>query len=150
MLDLVLAILHHLLVFGLAAILAAELALVGPRLGPDQLRKLARLDIHYGAIAGLIVVVGFSRAVFAAKGWAYYSGNHYFWAKIGAFAVLGLLSILPTVRFIQWRGAERAEPGRLPPASELAGVRRVLWLEAAVFAFIPVFAAAMARGYGAR
>jgi uncharacterized membrane protein len=28
-------------------------------------------------------------------------------------------------------------------------VKRILWLEVAVFAFIPLFAAAMARGYGA-
>jgi putative membrane protein len=54
------------------------------------------------------------------------------------------------VRFIRWRSAARTAPDWTPPASELTAVRRVLWLEAGVFALIPVFAAAMARGYGAR
>jgi hypothetical protein len=37
------------------------------------------------------VVVGFSRAIYAAKGWAYYEANGFFWAKIATFvAVVGL------------------------------------------------------------
>ncbi len=49
---------------------------------------------------GAILIVGFSRAVYAAKGWAYYSHNLLFWAKIGTFAVIGLLSIAPTMSII--------------------------------------------------
>ena len=54
-------------------------------------------------LAGLIVVVGFSRAVFAAKGWAYYSVNMFFCAKMAAFAAVALLSIAPTIRIIRGR-----------------------------------------------
>jgi putative membrane protein len=102
----------------------------------------------YGILAGAIVIVGFSRAVFAAKGWAYYSTSLFFWAKMAAFATVGLLSIMPTVKFIRWRRATRADPTFAPSAQEVASIRRILWIEVAVFAFIPLFAAAMARGYG--
>jgi hypothetical protein len=35
-----------------------------------------------------------------------------------------------------------------PLAAEIAGVRRLLWIEVALFALLPVFAAALARGFG--
>ena len=58
-----------------------------------------------------------------------------------------LLSILPTVTFIRWRQAAKAE-STIPGASEIARIRKFLWAELAVFALIPICAAAMARGYG--
>ena len=71
MLDLVLAILHHLLVFGLLAILTAELMLVRRGMDAAAAKRVGAIDIAYGAVAGLLV--GFVRATMAAKGWAYYS-----------------------------------------------------------------------------
>jgi len=52
-----------------------------------------RIDLWYGIIAGMIVVVGFARAIFAAKGWNYYEHNVFFWAKISTFVFVALLSI---------------------------------------------------------
>jgi putative membrane protein len=94
-------------------------------------------------------VVGFSRAIYAAKGWAYYEVNGFFWAKIAAIAVVALLSIIPTIKIIRWHRALKVDAAFLPTAPDIAGVRRYLWAEVAFFALIPVFAAAMARGYGA-
>jgi putative membrane protein len=146
--DLHLAIAHHLLIFALAGVLAFEIGAVRPGLAGKDAARIARVDAWYGLLALAIVAVGFSRAVFAAKGWAYYSHNAFFWAKISAFAAVGLLSIVPTLAFIRWRRAAKADPGFAPAAADVARVRRFLWLEVAVFAFIPAFAAAMARGYG--
>jgi putative membrane protein len=95
----------------------------------------------------MILVVGFARAIYAAKGWEYYSANVYFWAKIGVFLVIAVLSIWPTIRFIGWRQRFRAS-GTVPSSVAVAALRRVLWLEVFLFALLPVFAAAMARGYG--
>jgi putative membrane protein len=107
-----------------------------------------RVDIWYGVLAGAIILVGFSRAVFAAQGWAYYSVNLFFWAKLGAFAVVGLLSIMPTVEFIRWRKAASRNLAFSPDPLGIRNVRRVLFAEAIVFALILVFAGAMAGGYG--
>jgi putative membrane protein len=74
--------------------------------------------------------------------------NHFFWARIGAFAIVGLLSIQPTLAYIRWRGALKDDPAFLPNARQIATVRRFLWAEVFFFALIPIFAAAMARGYG--
>ena len=62
----------------------------------------------YGLLAGLIVVVGFSRAIFAAKGWTYYEHNALFWAKLATFALIGLLSVPPTLAYLRWRRASDA------------------------------------------
>jgi putative membrane protein len=147
--DLHFAMAHHLLVFALAGILAFGIGAIREGMTGKDARRLARVDMWYGILAAAIIIVGFTRAVFAAKGWVYYSTNLFFWAKMAAFAAVGLLSIMPTVKFIRWRRAMQADPGFAPPAPDVASVRRILWTEAAVFAFIPLFAAAMARGYGA-
>lgn len=148
MTDLVLAIIHHLLVFSLAAILAAELAAIRPGLSSVGLRRLGIVDMHYGLIAALILIVGFARVYMGVKGPEAYLGAWAFWAKVGAFAVVGLLSVPPTVRILQWRKRARAEPGFALGDTEVKAVRPYLIAEVAVFALIPIFAAMMARGYG--
>jgi putative membrane protein len=146
--DLTLAIAHHLLIFALAGILAFEIGVIRLDMKREDLVRVARIDLSYGILAGMIVAVGFSRAVFAAKGWTYYSVNMFFWAKMAAFAAVALLSIAPTIRIIRWRPALAGDAAFAPAAAEIANVRRFLWAEAAVFALIPAFAAAMARGFG--
>jgi len=143
MLDLGLAIGHHLIVFALFAILVIELALVRPGMTVATVVRMARIDIWYGILAAAIVLVGFNRAVFAAKGWAYYSHNAFFWAKIGTFVMVALLSVPPTIRYVAWRRADTP-----PSDGELRRVKLFLYAELVLFAFLPIFAAAMARGYG--
>ncbi|MCX7586965.1 DUF2214 family protein [Phenylobacterium sp. 58.2.17] len=148
MTDLLLAIAHHLLVFSLAAILAVELATIRPGLGGAALRRLGIVDLHYGLIAALILIVGFARVYMGVKGPEAYLGAWTFWAKVGAFALVGLLSAPPTLRILQWRKRARAEPGFALGAADVKAVRPFLIAELAVFASIPVFAAMMARGIG--
>jgi putative membrane protein len=143
MLDLGLAIGHHILVFALFGVLAAELVLMRRGVDLATVARVGRIDLWYGILAGLIIAVGFSRAVFAAKGWLYYSHNLFFHAKIGTFVLIGLLSVPPTIGYVRWRKA-----GAAPSDAQVASVRGYLWAELALFALLPAFAAAMARGYG--
>src|SRR5271155_4028310 len=143
MLDLALAIGHHLLIFALFGVLFAELITVRKGVDAAAIVRIAAVDLWYGVLAGLILIVGFSRAVFAAKGWFYYEHNGFFWAKIGTFAAVGLLSVPPTIRFIAWRRASVS-----PSDEAVTGLRRYLYAEVVLFALLPAFAAAMARGYG--
>jgi putative membrane protein len=142
-LDLVLAIAHHLLIFGVFGVVSAELITVRPGMGPADVRRAAGVDIWYGVLAGLVLAVGFGRVFLAAKGWAYYSHNLFFWAKLGTFAVIGLLSIAPTLAFLRWR-----KQGSAPDEARVNAVRRWLLAELVLFAPLLAFAAAMARGYG--
>jgi putative membrane protein len=141
MFDLGLAIAHHLLVFSLFGVVFAELMLVRRNLDAASAARIASLDLWYGALAVLILAVGFSRAAFAAKGWLYYSHNVFFWAKLGTFTLIGLLSVPPTLTYLRWRG-------RPPQGAEVTVVRRYLYAEVTLFAPLLGCAAAMARGYG--
>jgi putative membrane protein len=141
--DLGLAVVHHVLVFGLAIMLAMELAWL--RADPVPVTRLAKLDGGYGAIAVLVLIVGVLRVVFGAKGWVAYEANPWFWAKIATFTVIGLISILPTMRFIRWSRALKVDAGFRPPAAEVAKV--AMWVRIEVLLLFPLvgFAAAMAR-----
>ena len=143
MLDLGLAIAHHLLVFSLFGVLAAELITVRTGIDAAGVARIAKVDLWYGVLAGAILAVGFARASLAAKGWAYYQHNGFFWAKIGVFALIGLLSLPPTLTYLRWRRA-----GTAPDEAAVGRVRAFLWAEALLFLLLPAFAAAMARGYG--
>ncbi|TKT82651.1 DUF2214 family protein [Aquamicrobium sp. LC103] len=147
MTDLMLAILHHLLVFLLVAVLAAEIVLVRPGMDGAAVRRVASLDGLYGGLAGAVILVGFARVFLGLKGWEYYIYYWVFWAKVGAFAIVGVLSTAPTMRFQRWKKAA-VEEGWLVPASEVAAVRAWFRWEAAVLVLVPIFAAMMARGVG--
>lgn len=56
------------------------------------------------------------------------------------------LSIWPTVKYLGWR-KDFQTAGNVPDAPSVSIVRRILWLEMVLFAFLPAFAAAVARGY---
>lgn len=149
MTDLARAIVHHLLVFGIAAVLAAELALMRPAvISPQTVRLLGRFDAAYGLLALAILAAGFIRVWYGARGADFYLANHAFWAKIAAFGIVGLLSIAPTRRIAAWQKGIKADAAFVPPLAEIGRLRRLLLIEIHVFALIPVFAAVMARGYG--
>jgi putative membrane protein len=141
--DLFWAIAHHLLAFGIFGLLFAEFVALRATLNETQIRRIAALDLVYGVLALLLVVIGFLRATLAAKGWPYYSHNAFFWAKIAAFAAIALCSLPPTLAFNRWKRSTT-----LPGAAALRVVRRYLHIELMLFVLLPIFAAAMARGYG--
>jgi putative membrane protein len=143
LLDLILAILHHLLIFGIFGIIVFELVSVKKGMDAASVRRVAAVDAWYGISALLILIIGFSRAVFAAKGWFYYMHNLFFWAKLTTFMLIGLLSVRPTIRILKWKNA-----GGVPRDIEVKIVRLFIHLEAALFPLLLIFAAAMARGYG--
>ncbi|MDI9239603.1 DUF2214 family protein [Lysobacter sp. LF1] len=146
--DFLLASLHHLLVLGLVSMLVAESTLLRGTIDPPVVRRLAGLDMGYGLCAMLLIAAGISRIVFGIKGHDFYLHNPWFHAKMGAFVLVGLLSILPTVRFLRWRKALAANPSWLPAPAEVARLRGIVRFELILVAVIFVLAAAMARHGG--
>ena len=123
--DLILAVLHHLVIVTLIVLLAVEFALLRPGLSSSDLRRLANVDAAYGAIAGLVIVVGICRVIWGAKGPDFYLSNPWFWAKMASFAAIGLLSIPPTLALLKWRKAMKHEC-RLPAAAGGGGAAAAL------------------------
>jgi putative membrane protein len=143
MTDLLLACLHHLLIFALFAMLLTEFLLLRPGFDASILKRVAGIDVAYGLLAGVMLIVGLCRAVFAAKGWLYYSHNLWFWSKLVTFAAIAILSIGPTRAIARWRRSDS-----LPDVAAIRAVRRLFHYELTLFVLMPLFAAAMARGYG--
>ncbi len=146
--DWLLASLHHLAVFSLAGILAAEIALMAGDVDGRRVLRLARVDAWFGIAAAIALAAGVARVFLGAKGAGYYGANLFFWLKMALFAGIVLLSVAPTYSYIVWRRRVRADASFRPPGDEVAQLRTALYVEAALFAAIPLCAAAMARGYG--
>lgn len=147
-LDLILACAHHLVVFALVVLLAVEFALLRPGVTSAGIKRLGGIDGAYGGMALLVLIIGFTRVFLGNAGAGFYLGNWVFWTKVGLFVIVGLLSIAPTVRIMGWRKALAADPAFVPADAEVMGVRKFLHAELGVLFLIPLFAAAMARGYG--
>ena len=142
--DAWLAIVHHIAVFGLLAVLAAEWGLVRPGLDAAGAGRVARIDAGYGAFAALVLVAGVARLVWGDQPFDYYSEQPAFWLKMASFATVGALSVPPTMRFLQWRALDAP-----PPEADVAAAQRNIRLQLVVFPLIPIFAALMARHIGA-
>ena len=148
MTDLILAIAHHILLVAIVATLFAELTVVRSGISPAWVQRIGRIDGLFGTAAGLILVIGFLRVFIGAMPESFYLRNPFFWAKIGAFAAVAILSIRPTIAIAAWNRQLRADPAFVPPPAEIGRIRRFIVWEAAIFFLIPTFAAVMARGYG--
>jgi putative membrane protein len=146
--DTLLAIAHHLAVFGIFAVLVAELVLVTGDMSAATLRRVQRIDLWYGILAGAVLAIGTLRVFYGAKGAAFYAGNPLFWCKLAVFGTIGVLSVPPTLRFIRWGRQARDNANFTLPPEEIRATRRLIHLEFALFATLPVLAALMARGIG--
>ena len=149
-LDAFLAVIHHLCVFGLFVILAAEMTLVRPGILAETVIRVVRIDGLYGILAGLALVAGGLRVVYGAKGAAFYTHNPLFWTKLGLFLLIGILSVPPTLDYIRWRKALRANPVALPSASAVQATRKLIHIQFGLLFLLPILAAMMARGIGFR
>jgi putative membrane protein len=142
------AFLHHIAAFALVAALVLERVLTRGELTPANARRILEADRAFGIAAGVLLVVGLLRVEFFEKGPAYYWHSAPFIAKLSLFAIVGLLSIYPTIEFVRWRKPLRE--GMLPvvPETKMQTIRTMIGWELAGVAVIIACAAMMARGIG--
>ena len=148
MTDAIAASLHYLSIFVLFALLTCEHILFRPDLNHATAQRLLRIDMAYGVTAGLVLVTGAARVIWFGKGLDYYLHNWVFHAKVGLFILVGLLSILPTLTFFNWRNELLA--GQAPTISPAQARRTimVIRLELLLLVCLPFLASLMARGVG--
>lgn len=142
------AFLHHVLAFTLTACIVYELIAYRKQMGIEEIRRIQRVDLIYGISAGLLLLIGLLRVFFFEKGPNFYMNNPFFWVKMNAFLVVGLLSIDPTIRYIRWNRALRQNTLPEIPESEYQRTRLLLTLEVIGIAVILLAAPLMARGVG--
>jgi putative membrane protein len=147
-LDAALAYLHFTFVFILVASIAAEAFVLRLPITAPVIRLLARIDLFYGISAGGLLIAGFSRVYFGARGADFYFESHAFWGKIATFALIGIISIWPTMTFLRWSRAAKRDEAFAPAPEAVKQVRRLVLIEAHLLALLLLFAVMMARGLG--
>ena len=142
------AFLHHLAAFTLVAGLAVEFILIRGELTVRTARKLQLVDMVFGTSSGVVLAVGLFRVFYFEKGASYYFHSAPFIAKLSLFAIVGLLSIYPTIEFLSW--GKSLKQGQLPALTDrkIASIRSVIHWELAGVVLIILCAAIMAKGVG--
>jgi putative membrane protein len=140
------AFLHHVCAFTLVSAVAIEFTLVRQELTMASARRLQVTDLVLGIAAGALLVIGLLRVFFFEKGASYYFHSHAFLTKLSLFIIIGLLSIIPTMEFLSWRGALQA--GQVPvwDPKKRRRVTAIIHGELAAIVIILLCAAIMARG----
>ncbi len=147
LMDFLLASGHHIALLLMVAMLGGEAVLLRQSASETVLRALGRLDLLYGISAGVLLLIGGMRLSMGAKGIEFYSGNGVFWLKMGLFLLIGLVSIVPTIRFIRWRKAF-GQNAVLPDNAIWESTRKLVMLQLHLLPLVAIAAAAMARGIG--
>ena len=105
-------------------------------------------DIIYGIAGIALLVSGIYRVIKFGQGSEFYTENPIFWTKIIVFALVGSLSLYPTITYVLW--AVPLSKGNLPQVREnlVSRLRLIINIELVGFASIPFLATLMARGVG--
>jgi putative membrane protein len=144
----IMAFLHHLAAFTLTAAIIYEHTAFRKDLSLAEARRIQRMDIVYGISAGFVLIVGVLRVFYFEKGAPYYAQNLFFWTKMIGFALVALLSVFPTIRFVSWNKFFRQNQAPVISDDEARRIKMLLRLELLGIALILFSAAMMARGVG--
>lgn len=147
--EALLAYAHILAILTLVVFITSEAVLCRPEwMNAAAVERLVKVDRIYGIAAGVVLLTGLLRIYLGAKGSSYYWSNWLLHAKLGMFVLVGLISILPTLRFARWAKALRTT-GALPAAEEVRKARKLVMVQAHIIPLIPLAAVFLARGFGA-
>ena len=110
--------------------------------------SMVAADIIYGIAGITLLLSGIYRVIKYGQGAEFYTQNPIFWTKIIIFALVGSLSLYPTITYVLW--AIPLSKGTLPQVNQnlVSRLRLILNIELFGFASIPFFATLMARGVG--
>jgi len=105
-------------------------------------------DIIYGIAGIALLISGIYRVIKFGQGSEFYTQNPIFWTKIIVFALVGSLSLYPTITYVLW--SIPLSKGTLPQVKEnlVSRLRLIINIELVGFASIPFLATLMARGVG--
>jgi putative membrane protein len=140
------AFLHHLCAFTLVAAVAIEFTLIRGELTLSSARRLQVTDLVLGIAAAALLCIGLLRVFLFEKGADYYFHSHAFLMKFSLFVIVAVLSIIPTMEFLSWRGEIKARQVPVMDARRRRRVTMVIHSELAAIVVILLCAAIMARG----
>ena len=123
---------------------------VSLKVNPNKTEAISMIvaDIVYGIAGVALLVSGIYRVLKFGQGVDFYTHNPIFWTKIVIFALIGSLSLYPTITYILW--AVPISKGNLPNVSSnlVTRLKLMINIELLGFTLIPFFATLMSRGIG--
>lgn len=135
--------LHFICVFGVVSAVVSEHLLLKSELSRKEISRLSRIDAVYGLSALVLLGAGLALWFVVGKPASYYSHNWVFHLKLTLFAIVGLLSIYPTVFFIKQRKGDAHQMIQVPK-----GVILCIRMELLILTIMPFLAVLMAKGIG--
>ena len=148
MTEVLVVYLHFAAMILIAVFLAIEFLICVPGLARERVTLLARVDLLYLIAAVLALATGAARLVWFGKGAGFYLHNPVFYIKLALFAAVGLISVPPTMQYLRWLRMLKTGAGAVAADFEVLRARRYVLAELVLFAFIPLLAVLMARGFG--
>jgi putative membrane protein len=143
-LEIFLRYVHFISIFGIVGTLVSEHLLLKPSLTRGEISRIARVDAVYGMAALSLLAAGLTLWLSGTgKPAVFYSKNWIFHTKITCFALIGILSIYPTIFFTRNRKGRAEEVIAVPKS-----IFWMLRLELTLLLIIPLLAGLMARGIG--
>lgn len=150
LLDALLAYAHWVAILTLAVFSGSLAALCRPEwLNAAALRRLQVINKVFWAAAGLALLTGLARSVWGVHGAAWTWAQPLFHLKVTLFVLMLGLSLPPTRQLGRWLTAFEAS-GALPPAAVVLHTRRAFMRASHLMLVLPLLAALVARGIGAR
>ncbi len=146
--DAALSYLHFVFAFILVGALAAEAFVLRLPVDGRVARLLLRIDVFYAIAAVGVIAAGVARVYWGGKGVDFYAAQPFLWAKLATFAVVGLISIVPTRAYFAWVKAAKTNAAFVVAEAESKRARLFVMIELHLLALVPLFAALMARGIG--
>ena len=135
---------HFISIFAIVGSLVSEHLLLKNELTRAEIGKLARIDAVYGIAALTLLTAGLTLWLGSiGKPAIVYTKNWIFHTKITCFALVGILSIYPTIFFIKNRKGNQNDVVAIP--------KSIFWLlrfELLLLFIIPLLAGLMAHGVG--
>lgn len=142
--EIILRYIHFISIFGIVGSLVSEHLLLKKEMTRIEILRLSRIDAVYGLAALTLLGVGLTLWFSGVgKPSMYYSQNWVFHLKITLFAIIGILSIHPTIFFIRNRRGTQSDIVRVPPI-----IFWMLRIELLLVFIIPLLAGLMSRGVG--
>lgn len=145
-LEAILASLHLVAMLTAVVFISSEAALCRVEwMNEAVVRRLAKLDMIYGAALLALLLTGVARMMWGTKGLAWYVSQPLFHVKMLLFFGLLMVSLRPTFAIRRWVKA-LGVAGTLPQMDSVRTVRKWIMVQAHLIPVIAVIAVFWARG----
>ncbi len=141
------AAVHHMAAFLIAGALVTEWITLRENRDKPSVKTLVQADTIYGVFSVVLILVGLLRVCYFEKGSEFYVSNSFFWIKIAAFAVMGVLSLYPTITFFK-QAKDKVAVFDEPDSVLRSHILMLIRAELVFLAIAVVTAAFMAKGIG--